>query len=195
MVGGVSEGYPAQEAGIRPGDRILAVDGAGVENWQEMSARIAASEGRELEIDLQRAEGETLRVTLTPKRLIEKDVQGREVERFVIGISTPPAGIPAEERVRKRYGVIVSAARSLERTYTILEVIVRSIGKMFTGAISIDNLGGPIMIAKMAADQAKEGIEDLIQFIAFMSINLGLINILPIPVLDGGHLLFLPLKA
>ena len=85
--------------------------------------------------------------------------------------------------------------KSVEQSYSILVLMIRSVAKMIDGSIPKDSLGGPIMIAKMAGDQARLGLDKLIQFIAFISINLAIINLLPIPVLDGGHLLFFLIEA
>jgi regulator of sigma E protease len=97
--------------------------------------------------------------------------------------------------VTKRLNPLKAAVKSIERTYSVCVLMIRSVAKMIDGSIPKENLGGPIMIAKMAGDQAKQGVDKLVQFIAFISINLAIINLLPIPVLDGGHLLFFSIEA
>jgi regulator of sigma E protease len=109
---------------------------------------------------------------------------GEDIERFIIGISA------SGDVYTRELNIFQALGESLKQTYTIVELMVVIIGKLITGDISADTIGGPIMIAKMAGDQAKAGISNLIFFIALISVNLAIINLVPIPILDGGHLLF-----
>jgi regulator of sigma E protease len=124
-----------------------------------------------------------------------KNHLGEVEKRYLIGISTQQTAIPQADLVTKRLNPVRAAVESIKRTYSVCVLMVRSVVKMIDGSIPKENLGGPIMIAKMAGDQAKQGIDKLVQFIAFISINLAIINLLPIPVLDGGHLLFFSIEA
>jgi regulator of sigma E protease len=124
-----------------------------------------------------------------------KDHLGNAEKRYLIGISSQPIDFPESDLVTKRLDLIEAAVQSVQRCYSVGALMVRSVVKMIDGSIPKENLGGPIMIAKMAGDQAKLGIDKLVQFIAFISINLAIINLLPIPVLDGGHLLFFSIEA
>jgi len=192
VIGDVSEGFPAQKAGLKKGDRIIAINGQKVDYWKTMREIIASSKGERLEITVRRGET-TLTVSLVPRLEKQKNALGEEVNRYLIGILTE--GIPKEDRITKRLTLPQAFVESVNRTYFVSEFAVRGIVKMIQGSVSKDNLGGPIMIAHMAGDQARAGIDKLIQLIAFISINLAILNLLPIPVLDGGHLLFFCIEA
>ncbi|MCU0538453.1 MAG: RIP metalloprotease RseP [Desulfobacterales bacterium] len=187
-IGTVKEGSPAAAAGFQKGDRVTAIDGAPIASWEEMAERINHSGGRELAITVARSGGEIL-LRAAPERLTTKNLLGEEIQRYVIGVSS------AGEVLTRSLGLFEALVQSLRQTYAIGELMVVIVGKMIMGDISFDTVGGPIMIAQMAGDQAKAGISSLFQFIAVISVNLAVINLLPIPVLDGGHLLFFLIEA
>lgn len=187
-VGSVKEGSPAFQAGFKKGDLITAIDGAPVKTWEEMAERIARSQGRPLEIHVARPEG-TIVLPVTPELITAKNLLGEDIRRYVIGIGT------AGDTYSKKLTLVESVTESFRQTYAIVELMVVIVAKLLTGDISIDTVGGPIMIAQMAGDQAKAGVSSLFQFIAVISVNLAVINLLPIPVLDGGHLLFFLIEA
>ena len=187
-VGSVKEGSPAFQAGFKKGDLITAIDGAPVETWEEMADRIARSNGKTLEIHVARPEGVFV-LPVTPEMITAKNLLGENIRRFVIGIGT------AGDTYSKKLTLVESVTESFRQTYAIVELMVVIVAKLLTGDISIDTVGGPIMIAQMAGDQAKAGVSSLFQFIAVISVNLAVINLLPIPVLDGGHLLFFVIEA
>jgi regulator of sigma E protease len=188
VVGEVQEGSPALAAGVQPGDRIEAVDGRSVARWEEMAEAIAASGGRPITLRLQRG-GEVRSLVVQPERKTARNLFGEEVERQVIGVSA------SGEVAAREVGLLGALKESVVQTYKISELTVLSIVKLIQGRVSAKTLGGPIMIAEMAGQQAREGAANLIFFIALISINLAVLNILPIPVLDGGHLLFFLLEA
>jgi len=134
--------------------------------------------------------GEMLRVTLTPALREQKNILGQTQKQYLIGISTTSTELDKTDRILRRLDFFGAVAESFRRTYFVAEISIMGIVKMINGSISRDNLGGPIMIAQIAGKQAKEGLDKFIQFIAFISINLAVLNFLPIPILDGGHLLF-----
>ncbi|MBW2020600.1 MAG: RIP metalloprotease RseP [Deltaproteobacteria bacterium] len=187
-VGEVQEGMPAYEGGIRPGDRITSIDGNPVAQWDEMAALIKQSRGRPLRIEILRDDS-TVLVRVVPKLISCQNLFGEQVEKYVIGITASGAF------TIQRLNLFQSAAQGVLQTWRIAKVTVLAIEKIFTGTLSTKTLGGPIMIAQLAGQQAKAGIINLIFFIALLSINLGIINLLPIPVLDGGHLLFFLIEA
>jgi regulator of sigma E protease len=187
-VGSVKDGSPAFLAGFKPGDLVTAIDGVAVETWEAMAERITHSQGKPLEISVERPEGSVV-LRATPELIKSKNLLGEDIKRYVIGIGT------AGETLSRRLDVFQAARESLRQTYGIVELMVMIVAKLLTGDISIDTVGGPIMIAQMAGDQAKAGISSLFQFIAVISVNLAIINLLPIPVLDGGHLLFFAIEA
>ena len=187
-VGSVKDGSPAYAAGLKAGDLIAAINGVNISTWDEMAELINASKGKALTVALQRGES-TLETRITPELVGSKNIFGEDVQRHVIGITA------SGESYSKKLNPLQAFTQSLVQTYKIAELMVIIIAKLITGDISTDTIGGPIMIAQMAGDQAKAGIGNLISFIALISINLAIINLLPIPVLDGGHLLFFCIEA
>jgi regulator of sigma E protease len=194
IIGDLSAGFPAEKADLKKGDQIIAINGIPIDSWRQMQSIISSSGGAELTISIRR-EGDVFKVNLTPQFVEDKNHLGQVEKRYLIGISNRPMNIPEADLVTKRLNPFKAAVESLKRTYSICALMIRSVVKMIDGSIPKENLGGPIMIAKMAGDQAKQGIDKLIQFIAFISINLAIINLLPIPVLDGGHLLFFAIEG
>ncbi len=188
-VGEVQEGMPAQEAGILPGDYIVAVDGRPVTQWDEMAELIKESGGRPLSFEVLRNEIAVL-VKVVPRLTSSQNVFGENIDKYVIGIT--PSGAFTVVRLNP----LQAMARGVSETWRVAEVTVLGIGKILTGAVSAKKaLGGPIMIAQIAGEHAKTGVASLIAFIAVLSVTLGIINLLPIPVLDGGHLLFFLIEA
>ncbi len=187
-VGMVKDASPAYEAGFRVGDLITAIDGVPVETWEEMADRITHSMGKPLDITVARPEGD-VQLRVVPVLTTTKNLLGEEIKRYVIGIGT------AGETYSRELNLFQAAGESLRQTYSIVELMVVVVAKLLTGGLSMDAVGGPIMIAQMAGDQAKAGIVSLFQFIGVISVNLAVINLLPIPVLDGGHLLFFVIEA
>ncbi|NVM21892.1 MAG: RIP metalloprotease RseP [Desulfobacterales bacterium] len=187
-VGALEEGMPAHEAGIHAGDYIVEVDGMPVKRWDEMAALIKQSGGSPLRLKILR-NGTAVFVTVTPKLISSQNIFGEKVDKYVIGITA--SGAFTVERLNP----FQAAAHGALETWQIAKVTVLSIGKIITGTLSAKTLGGPIMIAQLAGQQAKAGITNLIFFIALLSVNLGILNLLPIPVLDGGHLVFFLIEA
>lgn len=187
-VGTVSEHSPAAAAGLRQGDRIIAVDDTPVATWQDMAERIAASQGRPLALQYRRGDTEG-QVQVTPEVRQAENIFGEPVTRYVIGITA------AGQVETRSIGALEAAFTAASQTWAITEMTVLSVAKIISGTLSPKTLGGPIMIAEMAGQQAREGLVNLMFFTALISINLAILNILPIPVLDGGHLLFFAIEA
>ena len=188
VVGKLSPDMPAQAAGLKPGDRIMSINKTPVKTWEEMAARIDASGGLDLELVVDR-EGETVTVNLTPAVVDGKTIFGEPRKRYVLGI------VASGEVVRERVGPLTAMTMSLESTWDIVRLTAIGVAKMISGAVSTKELGGPIMIAQMAGRQAEEGVSSFLAFMAFISVNLAILNFLPIPVLDGGHLLFYTIEV
>jgi regulator of sigma E protease len=188
VVGGVLDDSPAMTAGIETGDRVLAIDGEAVEYWEDMVGRIVGSDGRSLELTVLRQD-EELKLNLTPEIKVRKNIFGEEISVPMIGISS--AGelvyIPLDG------GSALSAA--LNQTWTAMTLTVQAIVKLVERVIPAETIGGPIMIAQLVSQQAHEGLINVLSLAAFISINLGMLNLMPIPVLDGGHLLFFAIEA
>jgi regulator of sigma E protease len=187
-VGKVQADSPASRAGLMVGDRILAIDENTIDSWEEMSAVITASEGRALRFQIQR-DAEIRAITITPEITPDKNLFGEAIERYIVGISSAGEVTPIP------LGPGGALVQGLSQTYEITKLTIISIVKLIQGTISTKTLGGPIMIAEMAGQQAKQGADNLIFFIALLSINLAVLNFLPIPVLDGGHLFFFLIEA
>jgi regulator of sigma E protease len=187
-IGSVRAGSPAAAGGLEKGDLITAIDGTQVVNWDEMAEIINASNGQALRITVRRHES-TLDFSIAPEKIAAKNIFGEDIQRYAIGITA------AGETYSQNLNLFQAVAESLIQTYRVSELMVVIIAKLIRGDISTDTLGGPIMIAQMAGDSAKAGVGSLISFIALISINLAIINLLPIPVLDGGHLLFFAIEA
>jgi regulator of sigma E protease len=188
VLGEIRPESPAEEAGLEPGDRVTAVDGAPISTWTEMAEKITRSQGSDIWLTIHR-KGTTFDVRITPEKASMENLFGETVERYVVGVSAD--GSVVTERLNPAAALV----ESVHRTYMIIELTVVSVGKLITGSIPADNLGGPILIAQMAGEQVRQGLISLLFFIAIVSINLGILNLLPVPVLDGGHLLFFAIEA
>ena len=187
-VGSVKQGSPAFAAGLEKGDLITAINESAINSWDEMAEIINASKGQKIKLAVRRGES-TQKFSLAPEQVTTKNIFGEDVQRYIIGITA------SGDTYSKELNLFQAFSESMIQTYRVTELMVVIIAKLITGDISTDTLGGPIMIAQMAGDSAKAGIGSLISFIALISVNLAIINLLPIPVLDGGHLLFFSIEA
>jgi len=188
QVGKVLDGYPAQEAGFKEGDLILALDGQEVKTWEEMAARIAGHGPRPIKVLFKRGE-ETLTTTLTPILGQASDIFGQTISKPMIGIS------PSGQTFTRQLGPASALVGGFVQTYQVAKLTWTSIVKLIKRQIPMSTLGGPLFIAQAAGQQAKAGAVNLLFFMGLLSVNLALLNILPIPVLDGGHLLFFSIEA
>ncbi|MGO9136764.1 MAG: RIP metalloprotease RseP [Syntrophales bacterium] len=188
-INGVQEGSPAFEAGIREGDVITAIDGKEITLWEEIKEIISKSDGREFRVTITRG-GQSLDVSLKPRLYKEKNIFGEDIDSYKIGVSPS-----LEHTVIERMNPFLAFWTSLRQTWFISKLTVLSVIKIFEGVVSPRTLGGPIMIAQIAGAQVKEGIIPFVLFMALLSINLAILNLLPIPILDGGHLFFFLAEA
>jgi regulator of sigma E protease len=183
QIGLVQAGSPAGNAGIAEGDRILVINGGKVERWGKMAEVIAKSGGKELQITIKR--GQQLKdITVKPKLSKVKNVFGEDVASYKIGVS------PSALTVIERKNPFAAFFLGIKQTYLISKLTLVGIVKIISGTVSPKTIGGPILIAQISAAQAKEGIVSFVFFMALLSINLAILNLLPIPVLDGGHIAF-----
>ncbi len=179
----VIEDYPAMRAGLQSGDVITRVDEQPIETWQDVTSIIHNHSRGPLEIEWKR-NGETLSATITP-RYVENQL-GEAV--YMIGISPKTKMVQA--------GVFESIGFGFSNTWNLTKMMFKAFGLLFSGEVSAkEGLAGPIRIAQMAGESAKSGMGNLFIFTALISLNLGILNLLPIPVLDGGHLLLLGTEA
>ena len=190
IIGGLQSGFPADKAGLKKGDTILSIDGASITTWNDISSIIRRSEGKELSIKVKRNE-EMIEYKISPEPSKEKPAQG-EKAAYVIGIIAPYEEMTFRY---KRIGPPEAVYEGVLQTWHLTKLMVVVLGKMISGEISAKTIGGPIQIAQEAGKQGKKGLPYLLGLIAILGINLGLINLFPIPILDGGHLLFLVMEA
>jgi regulator of sigma E protease len=185
-IAGVEPGSPAAKAGIQKGDRVVAVGGDAIREWEELSARIKQSQGKPLQLTVQRADRE-ITVTVQPTMREGKNIFGETIDTWVIGI--------ASEVSMEKSNPLLAVGNGFYKTgeYSVLTLL--GLVKMIRGDVSPKNLGGPLLIAQMAGQQAQEGLASFLFFVAILSVNLGVLNLLPIPVLDGGHLLFFLIES
>jgi regulator of sigma E protease len=183
-IGRVIADEPAARAGIRRGDKIVSADGEKIENWIAWVKYVRARPGEPIDVGLVR-EGALVAVSLTPKALqVDGDLIGRiGAEVDVSTIAPAPVGL-------EQYGVWAAMPRACERTGEVIATTLKFLRKMVLGEASVENLSGPISIAHYARQSAKMGLSRFLDFLALVSISLGVLNLLPIPLLDGGHLLY-----
>ena len=188
VIGEVKEGTPAHKGGIQKNDQILSIDGQAVSSWEDMAAIITASQGKTLTLSVGRGESEII-VSVTPERKTFQNIFNEDVERYVIGVTA------SGEVFSQDLTLLQAFTESIIQTYNIAALTIKSVIKLIQGTLSPKTLGGPIMIAQMAGQQAKLGMANLLFFTALISVNLAILNFLPIPVLDGGHLIFFFIEA
>jgi regulator of sigma E protease len=181
----VVPGSPADDAGMLPGDLILAVGGTGVESWDAWVSIVRASAGVTLEVEVRRGD-ERVALRVTPVAVAQDD--GSTAGQ--VGVSVAEPEWPADFLRVDRYGPLDAWGPALAQTWSLAAFTVDSVKKMLEGLISPKNLSGPITIAKVATDSARAGPESYIAFLALLSISLGVLNLFPVPVLDGGHLVY-----
>jgi regulator of sigma E protease len=183
-VGSVSEGMPAAKAGIQAGDEIVAVGGEPITRWEELSKAVRASEGAPVEVVVKRGD-EQWPVTLTPERTEGKTLFGEPIPIYVIGVGQ------SDKFITERSNPIAAVWLGIQRTAELVGLTVLTLVKLFQGVVSASTVGGPLTIMTEAGKQAHNGFAALAFFMALLSVNLGVLNLLPIPILDGGHLLFM----
>jgi regulator of sigma E protease len=188
-VGQVNKKSPAMAAGIKPGDTILKIDGHATKGWEDVLEGVKNSGGKTLTLLLQRGDGQ-VEVHVTPAMEKVKNIF-REVvgKRYMIGIMRD------EEIAYKHVDVWQAFKGACVQTWMFIYLTVLGLIKIIERIVPASDLGGPILIAQLAGEQMKAGWTNIISFTALLSVNLGILNLLPIPVLDGGHLVFLTLEA
>lgn len=175
-IGALSPDKPAEKAGLQVGDQIVRIDSTLIESWYQLHAVIQELAGSEAQFEISRA-GLSQTISVAPKY-----DDGNEM--WLIGVS------PQQQYEMKRYGFMAATKIGFERTYELVELTLVFLKKMVSGHVPANNIGGPIMVMQIAGQAVQTGLSTILTVLSFLSIQLGILNLLPIPVLDGGHLFF-----
>lgn len=189
VVGGVTAGSAADAAGIKERDRIAAINGSPIERFEQIQQIVRLGDGSTLLLALER-DGQSVEISVTPTMTELTDRFGNVSKTPLLGIS---ASMEHSEVVQLSPGAAV--AESFNQTWLITTSTLSAVGQMIVGKRDTSDLGGPLRIAKISGEAAQGGIANFIMFIAVLSINLALINLFPVPMLDGGHLLFYAIEG
>ena len=188
VVGKTTKDLPAEKAGLRTGDRILTVGGQPMETWSDFSTAVKSGNGSPIRLEISRQQdgkSERSAVVITPTRLEQKTIYGTNATTWVIGVQ------PRGDEMTKRFGPLSAMAQGVQTSVQMTVEMAVGIASIFSGNTPVrEALGGPIMIAQMAGQEAHRGFANLAMFTVMLSLELGIINLLPVPLLDGGHLLF-----
>lgn len=187
VVDAVRAGSAAQAAGLTPGDRIRAIDGAAIDRFDALSRSVIGRPDEEVVLTVER-QGKVRTVPVVIGTRIERDRFGNEYRLGMLGVLN-------SRSVVQPVSPLMAPVVATRQTVAIVDMMVEGLGQIITGRRSVSELGGPLKIAQISGEQAARGPADFIFFIALISINLGFINLLPIPMLDGGHLLFQGIEA
>jgi regulator of sigma E protease len=178
-VGRLRPGYPAEKSDLKVNDKIIAVDGKPVYYWNQFSSAVRKSNGKKLTLTVERGE-KHMPISVTP---VEDN------GKYVIGIE------PVIRMIFKKYGFVESLGLGFDKTIEFIDLTFITLKKLLTFNLSIKTLGGPVLIAQMSGKAAAAGLSSFLSFLAMISISLGILNLLPIPILDGGLILFLIIEA
>ncbi|AYL55260.1 sigma E protease regulator RseP [Citrobacter freundii] len=178
----------ASKAGLQAGDRIVKVNGQPLTQWMTFVTLVRDNPDKPLALDIER-QGSSLSLTLTPD---SKQVNGK-AEGFA-GVVPKVIPLPDEYKTVRQYGPFSAVLEASDKTWQLMKLTVSMLGKLITGDVKLNNLSGPISIAQGAGMSAEFGVIYYLMFLALISVNLGIINLFPLPVLDGGHLLFLAIE-
>jgi len=182
-IGEVIKDKPAARAGLLKDDVVTAINGRKVSQWDEISSMIAAGNGQPVNLSVKR-NGQELQFSITPEARVSKNLFGESVKGHAIGIAA------AGEIVTEKFSPPQALVKGSIQTWKVIDLTITSLVKMVQRVVPLDSVGGPIMIAKLAGETAQAGGASFLAFMALLSINLGVLNLLPVPVLDGGHLFF-----
>ena len=189
VIGQVVPDSAASEAGLLAGDRILAIDGEPLDRFEELQRLVPLGNGAAMRLTIQRAD-DILDVVAVPRVVDESDAFGNPQKRAFLGVASS-----GETRMLVRHNPIMAFGLAVEQTYVVVEGTFIAVGQIISGDRGTEDLGGPIKIAKFSGQAAKSGLANFVIFMAILSINLGIINLFPVPLLDGGHLLFFAIEA
>ncbi|KHD24309.1 zinc metallopeptidase RseP [Vibrio caribbeanicus] len=186
----VTQGSAGERAGLKVGDTLLAIDGVAITDWQQVVDAIQQHPNASLPLQVER-DGERVSLTIIPD---SREMKGKGEVGFA-GIAPEVAEWPESYRFDLQFGVIESVGKAVEKTGQVIELTISMLKKLIVGDVGLNNLSGPISIAKGAGTTADYGLVYFLGFLALISVNLGIINLVPLPMLDGGHLLFFAIEA
>ncbi len=190
LIGTVLPDGAAASAGLEPGDKVLSVDGEPIESWLDFVNAVRPNADQSLSLMVDR-DGQQVAVDITPQPI---EVDGVTIGR--VGVTeNQSAALFDKARITVQYPLGTALVKALQRTWDMTTLTIRMLGKLVTGQASLDNISGPISIAQFAGQSASIGIDHYINFIAMISISLAVLNLLPIPMLDGGHLVYFAVEA
>ena len=178
VIANVSEEYPAYKAGVEVGDRVISIDGERTYSWSEVQLYISMSKGNEMEFVLKNPEGEKRTVMITPE--VVEDEEGNK--SYLVGIGLDNT---------KKTGLGNAIKYTVETTGYLFRLMFITLKQLFTGGVGVKDLSGPVGIYTVVSEEAKQGFESLMYLTAYLSVNVGVINLLPFPAFDGGRVLFL----
>lgn len=188
-VGAIVEDSPAQRAQLQVGDKLKAINGQSIERWQVFTQDIQEHLNQQISLLIER-NGKAVTLNLMPEM---REINGEQ--RGFLGIAPKMQDWPKEYITDLQYNPITAFVKSGEKTWELIVLTLNMTKKLLTGDIGVNNLSGPLSIAKGAGVTASYGVVSFLSFLALISVNLGLINLFPLPVLDGGHLLFFMVEA
>jgi regulator of sigma E protease len=189
VIGAVLPDSAAAESGFKPGDRVVAIDGDRIARFEDIQQVVTLAHGELMLFTIER-DGATIEIPATPRVIEDEDVFGNVQKHALLGISVDGAA-----RRMERGGPVETLGWALGQCYVVMKGTVVAVGQMIRGLRGTEDLGGPIRIAKYSGQAAKSGPFNFVIFVAILSLNLGMINLLPVPLLDGGHLLFYAIEA
>lgn len=181
----IQDNSAAQHAGLEPGDKVVAIDGAGIDDWQQLVERVRTSPGKTLQFEVQR-NGKLLQLAIEPAR-----VESKQGAIGLIGATVRvEEALAAQFRASWKLTPWAAFPAAVKKTWDMSVLTVQMFGEMIVGNASVKNISGPITIAIYAKASALAGLSQFLGFLAIVSISLGVLNLMPIPILDGGHLMF-----
>jgi len=183
-IGEVREGSPAEKAGLKKGDLIISIDDMDTQTWPQLKERVQDNRGEPINITLLR-QGQVSTVTVIPEINVVKNIFGEEIKTPLLGV------VSAGSFKEIKLGILGALNEGFLKTWDIIKLTCLTVIKLFQGIVPIKTLGGPILIGQMTGQLAEQSWAYLIPFTAVISINLGILNLLPIPILDGGFIIFL----
>lgn len=189
VLGGVQEGSPAAAAGLQAGDRIVAIDGRAIERFEEIQRLVPLNAGTPMQVEVDR-DGERRSFEVTPRMTEMTDGFGNVHRTPILGVS-----VSNQHMEMRRMGPVEAVGQATTHTWGIVASTMTALGQMVSGDRGTDDLGGPVRIAQFSGQAAQSGVVNAIMFVALLSVALGLFNLFPVPMLDGGHLLFYGVEA